>query len=171
MAKELSGTLPSRTLEFSVVNSIPVKIESTGALIYCTTTNRYLFLLRNGSKFSNTWSIAGGKVEVGESTIQALTRELQEEIGLDISFYKLIPLETYTADNQNFVYHTFILVVDQEFIPVLNKEHKGYAWTEIEHVPRPLHPGLFKTLHIEEINKKIKAIEKSIVKNCSMAVS
>lgn len=171
MAKELSRALPSRALEFSVVNTVPAKIESTGALIYCTATNRYLFLLRDGAKFPNTWSIAGGKIEDGESIIQALARELQEEIGLDINFYKLIPLETYTADNQNFVYHTFILVVDQEFIPNLNAEHKGYAWTSIDSIPKPIHPGLFKTLHISEITKKIKAIEDFTVKNFSTAIS
>jgi 8-oxo-dGTP pyrophosphatase MutT (NUDIX family) len=159
MDKKLSRTLPSRSLEFSFVNQIPVKIESTGALIYCINTNRYLFLLRSGSRFSDTWSIPGGKIEAGESIIDALKRELAEEINFNISNQKLIPLETYTAANQAFAYHTFIIVVDREFIPELNNEHKAYAWTGITDVPKPIHPGLFKTIRLDEIQQKIKTVE------------
>lgn len=76
MAEELSRTLSSRALEFNLVNNTPVNIESIGALIYCTTTARYLFLLRNNGKFSNTWGIAGGKIDPGETPIQSLYREI-----------------------------------------------------------------------------------------------
>lgn len=159
MEKKLSRTLPSGSLEFSFVNQIPIKIESTGALIFCVNTNRYLFLLRNGVKFADTWSIPGGKVEPGESVIQALNRELIEEINFDVSQHKLIPLETYTSLNQNFAYHTFIIPVKTEFVPFLNFEHKGYAWTSITDIPKPIHPGLFKTMRVDEIQQKIKTVE------------
>lgn len=158
MAKEFSRALSSRSLEFNLVNSVPAVVESVGALIYCSKTSRYLFLLRNNGKFADTWGIAGGKIDSGESPIQSLLREIQEEIGVNVQGQKLIPLETYTADNNYFVYYTYIVLVDQEFVPNLNSEHRGYAWTAISDMPRPVHPGLFKTLKIEEINDKIKLI-------------
>ena len=43
--------------------------SSCGAMIYCTATNRYLFLLRSDGKFPNTWGLVGGKIEPGESII------------------------------------------------------------------------------------------------------
>ena len=158
MVKEFSGTLPSRSVEFDFVEPYAVTIESVGALIYCNQTDRYLFLLRNNGKFANTWGIAGGKVDSGETVIQSLKREVREEIGITLHNEKLIPLETYTADNNYFVYHTYIVIVDNEFVPTLNIEHRGYAWTSISDIPRPLHPGLFRTLRLDEINNKINSV-------------
>ena len=158
MAKEFSRALSGRSLEFNLVNTALATVESVGALIYCTSTARYLFLLRNNGKFADTWGIAGGKIESGETPIKSLFREIQEEINFDVQGRKLIPLETYTADNNYFVYYTFIVLVDQEFVPELNNEHRGYAWTSIKDIPRPVHPGLFKTLKIDEINKKIQLV-------------
>jgi len=134
-------------------------VESVGALIYCTSTNRYLFLLRSGNKFDGTWGIPGGKIEAGETIISALHRELDEEIQFTIVDKKIIPLETYTAENYYFSYHTFLIIVKNEFVPILNDEHRGWAWTKIEDVPKPAHPGLFKTIKLDEIKSKLKTIE------------
>ena len=46
-----------------------------------------------------------------------------------------------------------------EFIPILNNEHKGYAWSKLESYPKPLHPGVFNTFRFEEILDKLKTIE------------
>ena len=83
--------------------------EGVGALIYSQSTKRYLFLLRSKSRYSGSWGIVGGKVESNETVIQALTREIQEEIGVDYANKKFIPLETFTSDNQKFVYYTFLI--------------------------------------------------------------
>lgn len=155
MGQEHSRTLSSRTVESLPVNSI----VSVGGLIYCTNTGRYLFLLRDGQKYPGTWSIAGGKIEIGESVISALVREVQEEIKFDISDCKKIPLETYTSVDNYFCYHTFLVLVDREFVPILNYEHRGWVWCTIADIPKPTHPGLFKTVKIEEIANKIKNVE------------
>ena len=78
--------------------------EGVGALIYARSSNRYLFLLRNKSRHAGSWGIVGGKIELGETVIHGLVREIQEEIGGDYSARKFIPLETCTADNRKFVY-------------------------------------------------------------------
>lgn len=41
----------------------------------------------NGGQYSDCWVIPGGGVKDGESEIEALYREIQEEVGLDISAY------------------------------------------------------------------------------------
>ena len=131
---------------------------SCGALIYSVSTKRYLFLLRKNSKISNTWGIVGGKIEPGETIIQGLNREIQEELGGQIADAKIIPLEKFTSDNKRFTYHTFLIRVDEEFVPVLNDEHKGYCWTLLEDCPRPLHPGLEKTLRINTNIDKLNVL-------------
>ena len=128
--------------------------EGVGALIYSRSTNRYLFLLRNKARQSGHWGIAGGKIDSGETVIQALVREIQEEIGKDYSTNKFIPLETFTADDDKFVYYTFLVTVDAEFIPKLNAEHRGYCWVELNDYPRPLHPGLWRSFNFDIIKKK-----------------
>ena len=134
-------------------------LEGCGALIYARSSNRYLFLLRNKSKHSGSWGIVGGKVDPDETVIQALVREIQEEIGCDYSTKKFIPLETFTADNEKFVYYTFVVTVDEEFVPTLNSEHRGYCWVELKDHPRPLHPGLWRSFNFDIVKKKIKTLE------------
>lgn len=131
---------------------------SAGALIYSSKTGRYLFLLRSGSTYSNNWGLVGGKLEAGETIYQGLHREIKEEIGVcDVT--KLIPLEQFTSENNKFIYHTFLAVVCDEFIPVLNAEHKGYCWVRIEDYPKPLHPGVWKTFNFDTVLEKIKTFE------------
>ena len=129
-----------------------------GALIFSKSTNRYLFLLRNQKKHAGHWGLVGGGVEVGESPVQALQREIVEEIG-EIQFEKIIPLEKFTSENSNFEYHTYLITVNEEFVPVLNDEHRGYAWTGIDDYPKPLHPGVWRTFSFKSVINKIKTVE------------
>lgn len=134
-------------------------IESTGALIYSIQTHRYLFLLRAGTRYSNTWGLPGGKVDAGETVSEGLIREILEELGGTIDKPKLIPIEKFTSDNGKFCYHTFLIPVDEEFIPYLNEEHKGYAWCGIEDYPKPLHPGVWRTVNFNEVIAKLRIVQ------------
>jgi 8-oxo-dGTP pyrophosphatase MutT (NUDIX family) len=133
--------------------------EGCGALVYAKNTNRYLFLLRNKHRQQGFWGIAGGKIETGETVIQGLVREIQEEIGMDFTNKKFIPIETFTSDNERFVYYTFVVSVNEEFVPTLNSEHRGYCWVELKDHPKPLHPGLWRSFNFDTIKKKIKTLE------------
>lgn len=149
MDQECRGRIRRWLLEIGSV------IQGTGALIYCTKTNRYLFLLRAGNKYANTWGLPGGKIEEGELASTALSREIEEELGGIIRGCKLVPIETFTSTNENFTYSTFLITVEQEFIPELNEEHIGYSWAPLEQYPRPLHPGVWRTLCLPEVVNKI----------------
>ena len=130
--------------------------EGCGALVYARTTNRYLFLLRTKHRSAGHWGIPGGKIEFGETVIQGLVREIKEEIGVDFAKKKFIPLETFTADNRKFIYYTFLVDCDKEFVPELNWESAGYAWTSIDSLPNPLHPKARKMISSSRLIKKFK---------------
>ena len=140
----------SRTLDSHIV--------SCGAIVYCRYTKRSLFLLRN-IKQSGTWGLPGGKLNSNELPLNGLLREIREETKTDLSQFKPIPIETFTSENGKFVYHTFLIIVDMEFIPLLNDEHRGYCWVNIEDYPKPLHSGVFRTFKISVILDKLKTIE------------
>ena len=133
--------------------------QGVGALIYAKSTQRYLFLLRNNGSWAQTWALPGGKMDRGESVVTGLAREIQEELGGRIIDPKLIPVEKFTSTDERFVYHTFFISVDEEFIPVLNDEHIGYAWLPLSAVPKPLHPGIVRTLAASVIVDKIRYCE------------
>jgi len=133
--------------------------QGVGALIYAQNTCRYLFLLRQGGSWPDTWALPGGKIDRGETVISGLAREIEEELGGRIKNPKLIPIEKYTSDDERFVYHTFFVSVDDEFIPILNDEHSGYAWLPLSSAPRPLHPGISRTLASPSVMRKIHVAE------------
>lgn len=133
-------------------------MNAVGVWFYSLDTRRYLFLLRNDAKNPGTWGLPGGKAEPGETLMTAIQRECEEEIGGVPDYIKLVPLEQFTSPDGKFCYHTFFCCVSQEFKPVLNDEHLGYAWIDSMTVPRPMHPGLWNTINIDVIRSKIELL-------------
>lgn len=139
-----------------------MKRVAAGLFFYSTSTGRFLYLMRNDKQNSLTWSIPGGTIEQGETLLSGVKRECIEEIAYFPKKAKLIPIQKFV--NNDFTYHTFFCAVENEFIPVLNFEHFGYAWVDKEQYPKPLHPGLFSTVNMDSVQEKINAL---IIKNGS----
>jgi len=135
-------------------------INAVGVWFYSTSSDRYLYLLRNDPRHPNTWGLPGGKVEDDETLIQAIERECQEEMGLLPKYEKLIPLEKFTSADSKFVYHTFFCSIANEFIPTLNEEHTGWAWISAGSWPKPLHPGLWSTINFDVVQEKVNSLKK-----------
>jgi 8-oxo-dGTP pyrophosphatase MutT (NUDIX family) len=133
--------------------------EGVGALIYCKNTGRYLFLLRSNGSYANTWGLPGGKLDTNEAMDVALLREIREELDGYIKDPELVLIERYVSSNKKFIYHTYFMSVDSEFVPGLNEEHVGYAWLPLSVAPKPLHPGLIRTLNNQSVMNKLKKAE------------
>lgn len=132
-------------------------IKCSGAFIYCINTERFLFLYRKKSKNSNVWGLVGGTNEKDESLGNGLLREIHEEIG-PVDIKKIIPLETFSSNDNKFFYYTYICIVENEFIPKLNGEHSGYAWSKYKDWPQPLYNGVKKTINSNIVKNKLKTI-------------
>jgi hypothetical protein len=69
-----------------------------------------------------------------------------------------MPLETFVSTDSKFQFHTYLCVVEDEFIPHLNEEHDGYAWVSFGHWPKPLHHGLRNTLQSKINLNKLQTV-------------
>jgi|TARA_B100000214_G_C23757986_1_gene530892 8-oxo-dGTP pyrophosphatase MutT (NUDIX family) len=134
------------------------KIICSGALFYTLDTQRFLFLHRTQSRQADVWGLVGGTNESEEIPYQALIREIKEEIGECPSIVKSIPLETFVSNDEKFNFHTYLCVVESEFIPKLNGEHNGYAWVSFGKWPKPLHQGLRNTLQSKSNLTKLQTV-------------
>jgi len=153
MGQELSRTLSGGYMESSVVNAV-------GVWFYAQSTQRYLYLLRNDPKHPGSWGLPGGKIESGETLIQAINRECEEEMGAMPNYVRLVPIEKFTSADSGFVYHTFFCSVETEFVPALNDEHSGWAWIASGQWPKPMHPGLWSTINFDAVREKVSAMER-----------
>ena len=134
------------------------RIVCSGALMYARDTQRFLLLQKAHGKHKGTWGLVGGTNEAGETAWQGLKREISEEIGDFPKILKTIPLETFVSNDQVFNFHTYLCVIDKEFIPVLSDEHCGWAWSTIDNAPKPLHQGLRNSFTNKIIKTKLQTI-------------
>ena len=89
------------------------------------------------------WEFPGGKVELGESTADALVRELQEEVNLTpLSFHSLLQVKHYYDEKvcllKVFLVDKFSGVMqpkEQQTVKwVLPNEIKSYDFPEVNHL-------------------------------------
>lgn len=140
---------------------IDKKTVCSGAIIYARDTKRFLFLHRTKGRSGNLWGLVGGTNELAETPWEGLKREIFEEIG-EITIKKTMPLETFVSNDTKFLFHTYLCVVDKEFLPILNDEHDGYAWVDFGKWPKPLHNGLKNTLTNKINQTKLETVFKVI---------
>jgi len=85
---------------------------------------KFLITQRGDSKNLGKWEFPGGKVKVGETYFESITREIKEELSLEI--FPINQIVNYPFDRFNLI---FILckMKNPEFLPTLN-EHLDYKW-------------------------------------------
>ena len=91
-----------------------------------------------------------------------LEESIIEEIGDVTKIKKTLPLESFLSNDKKFLFHTYLCVVQDEFIPQLNKEHDGYAWCSFTKWPKPLHHGLRNTLQSKINLTKLETVFQTI---------
>jgi len=139
-------------------NTIKENIVCSGALFYAKSTRRFLLLQKAQGKHEGTWGLVGGTNIQGESPWEGLQREVKEEIGVIPQILKTIPLETFVSNDRVFNFHTYLCVIDNEFVPILSNEHIAWAWSTIDRAPKPLHQGLRNSFSSKIIRTKLQTV-------------
>jgi 8-oxo-dGTP diphosphatase len=74
---------------------MPDCISQTAVAGVLRRDNKILFLHRKKNPESRTWALPGGKIDFGENPIDALIRELREEIGIEAEIGALIGVTSF----------------------------------------------------------------------------
>jgi len=91
--------------------------------------NLYLITQRNRDKHMGLkWEFPGGKVEANESLQDALTREIHEELNIDINIYEKLAEEKYKDTEINIVLHYFLCSIKDGVINL--NEHEAMVWID-----------------------------------------
>jgi 8-oxo-dGTP pyrophosphatase MutT (NUDIX family) len=113
-----------------------------GCLLMARTSLRFLLPFRSAAVDDpHCWGTWGGAIDSGDGPGQSIRRELREESGYSETS-SLYPLMVYKDPLKGMVYHNYLAIVPDEFMPVLNWETSAATWTEFGNWPSPLHPGL-----------------------------
>lgn len=85
-------------------------VVGVGAIIVCN--GKILLEKRRSEPGRGKWSVPGGLVELGESTEQAVIREVKEETGLDVENPELIDVVNNIIFDENGKIEYHFIIVD-----------------------------------------------------------
>ena len=113
-----------------------IEIRVIDAYVYRITSAGLLFLVLKRAKtkmYEHIWQGVAGKIEDGETSWEAATRELKEETGL-------APIKMFVADHVSKFYETngdrinlvpvFGIEVDSNSVKI-SQEHCDYKWVDL----------------------------------------
>lgn len=85
-----------------------------------------------GKDAAGLWEFAGGKIEPGETPEQALIREIQEELDIDVVIgERILTSEVWVAARERHVTLTCFLVHPLSELPVSSTDHDELRWMPV----------------------------------------
>ena len=104
--------------------------------------DKFLLTRRNDPKHANwhhRWNFPGGKVNQGETPLDAIHREIYEETQLNIHSPHFLGVHTHHWDTSTGTQQTFLLVYHCQVHPgeiILSlEENDAFLWVELEKIP------------------------------------
>lgn len=143
------------------IDDIIFNCRAVAIIIY---DDKILFQKRKQDEF---WALPGGKIRVGETTKEAITRELKEELGLvNFNVSDVVTVSEYFFEFSKDKYHQFIFghkvsVLDSEWIfknetfaGIEDQEHLVFKWFDLKELETaPFKPDFLKD-QLENLNNK-----------------
>ena len=127
------------------------------------TEGNYLITQRSMDKHwaAGWWEVTGGGVLSGETSAQAVEREVREEVGLDVSGEVLEPVWAYrnvdleSGDNYIVDIYHFHLDVCEDDVTLQDSEAIGCAFATWEEIEQLADQGVF--LHFSRLRQALEA--------------
>jgi 8-oxo-dGTP diphosphatase len=104
------------------------QIEVVAAILH--REEAYFATQRGYGEWEGMWEFPGGKIESGESPEAALKREIQEELGIDITIDRFLCTTEYDYPSFHLTMHCYLC--DVEAGEIVLREHKSARWLTTE---------------------------------------
>ncbi len=131
---------------------------TVGALIV---NDQGKILLARSHKWFDKYTLPGGHIEVGETMVGAVKREVKEEVGLDVDVVDFLLIQeaifaTEFYKKKHFIFIDFYCKSRDEQVKLDQKEIQDYVW---------VYPGAAYNLKLDSFTKK--TIDEYLEKNHS----
>ena len=94
--------------------------------------DRLLLVRRGFGPAAGEWALPGGRVEFGETMIEALVREVAEETGLDVAVGDYIGHVEVLGEDTHYVIHDFYATVFDSTAPLrAGDDAQEVAWFDL----------------------------------------
>ena len=163
--------VPNRVVLKSQENNVQKRIISAaGAFIF--NSQKKLFLAKFKDKFDETWSIPGGKIDFGETPLQAVVREVKEESNLDLTDINYFCTGAFSYENTHVVYTDYIANCLDEDQVKINDEFSEFKFCSLlEAMKRPMIPqtrlavqSAFQFINRQSIIKKLSSYNFGLIR-------
>ncbi len=120
---------------------------TVGALIV---NNEGKILLAKSHKWFDKYTLPGGHIEVGEGMIDAVRREVKEEVGLDVEVVEMLLLQEAIFEpefykKKHFIFIDFYCKSKEQQVTLDQDEIQDYIW---------VYPGAAYNLKLDSFTKK-----------------
>ena len=120
---------------------------TVGALIV---NNEGKILLARSHKWFDKYTLPGGHIEVGESMIDAVRREVKEEVGLDVEVVEMLLVQEAIFapefyKKKHFIFIDFYCKSKEQQVKLDQDEIQDYIW---------VYPGAAYNLKLDSFTKK-----------------
>ncbi len=120
---------------------------TVGALIV---NNQGKILLAKSHKWFDRYTLPGGHIEVGETMVDAVKREVKEEVGLDVDAVDMLLIQEAIFapefyKKKHFIFIDFYCKSKDEQVELDQKEIQDYVW---------VYPGAAYNLKLDSFTRK-----------------
>ena len=112
---------------------IPIRTCVVSAYIFRKKAGNIQFLIikRKSRYMFGLWQQVAGRIEQGETAVQAILREIKEETGIiPKGLYSADIVESFYEDTHNCIHivPVFAAIADSKAEVILSEEHSAYKW-------------------------------------------
>ena len=107
-------------------------------------------LLARSHKWFDKYTLPGGHIEVGESMVDSVKREVKEEVGLDVEVVEMLLVQEAIFapefyKKKHFIFIDFYCKAKDQEVKLDQKEIQDYIW---------VYPGAAYTLKLDSFTRK-----------------